>query len=303
MTREGRTENRKRSKNGLKDKNPLDPGHESHHISHSGEVGAPEMPAPLSVAGHTALPVTEGSGTSTAATCRPADRICRPPGAARPRSAFADRNVDRPVESANVDIPARHLRDANVDPVAICLRDAYLNGGNERRGRQADMHPVRFELSERAVRRWAGTMPGGAGVPCHYSPSQPSCPDLFHCCPVKIGWTQRKALVQGGFPALPPDRDTDRGSRVPRRPCPPLVTPDLIRGPEPQAPPSPGFPGPRIKSGVTRGGGDGLSHGRGARAEKLNRSRQRSTCPARHSKDTNVDPASRFVYPMPMSTA
>ena len=60
MTREGRTENRKRSKNGLKDKNPLDPGHESHHIFYSGEVGAPEMPAPLSVAGHTALPVTEG---------------------------------------------------------------------------------------------------------------------------------------------------------------------------------------------------------------------------------------------------
>ena len=42
---------------------------------------------------------------------------------------------------------------------------------------------------------------------------------------------------------------------------PPAVTPDLIRGPEPQAPPSPGFPrigvrgepGPRIKSGVTAG--------------------------------------------------
>ena len=39
-----------------------------------------------------------------------------------------------------------------------------------------------------------------------------------------------------------------------RRPFSPAVTPDLIRGPGPQAPPSPGFPGPRIKSGVTAGG-------------------------------------------------
>ena len=67
------------------------------------------------------------SATSTAATCRPADRICRPPGAARARSAFADGNADRPVESANVDIPARHPRNANVDPVAICLPDAYVD--------------------------------------------------------------------------------------------------------------------------------------------------------------------------------
>ena len=52
--------------------------------------------------------------------------------------------------------------------------------------------------------------------------------------------------------------------------CPPLVTPDLFRGPglprtpirglprtpirRPQAPPPPGFPGPRNKSGVTTGG-------------------------------------------------
>ena len=42
-------------------------------------------------------------------------------------SAFADGNVDRPVESANVDIPARHPRNANVDPVAICLPDAYVD--------------------------------------------------------------------------------------------------------------------------------------------------------------------------------
>ncbi len=49
------------------------------------------------------------------------------PPAPRPRSAFADGNVDRPVESAEVDIPARHLPDANVDPVAICLRDAYVD--------------------------------------------------------------------------------------------------------------------------------------------------------------------------------
>ena len=50
----------------------------------------------------------------------------------RARSAFADGNADRPVESANVDIPARHLRGANVDPVAICLLDAGIDGGNGR---------------------------------------------------------------------------------------------------------------------------------------------------------------------------
>ena len=44
----------------------------------------------------------------------------------RARSAFADGNADRHVESANVDIPARHLRNANVDPVAICLPDAFV---------------------------------------------------------------------------------------------------------------------------------------------------------------------------------
>ena len=46
----------------------------------------------------------------------------------RARSAFADGNADRPVESTKVDIPARHLRDANADPVAICLPDAYVDG-------------------------------------------------------------------------------------------------------------------------------------------------------------------------------
>ena len=39
--------------------------------------------------------------------------------APRARSAFADGNADRRVESANVDSPARHPRDANADPVAI----------------------------------------------------------------------------------------------------------------------------------------------------------------------------------------
>ena len=54
------------------------------------------------------------------------------------RSAFADGNVDRRVESANVDIPARHSKNANVDPVAICLRDACVDDTNRRRSRQAD---------------------------------------------------------------------------------------------------------------------------------------------------------------------
>ena len=38
---------------------------------------------------------------------------------------------------------------------------------------------VRFRFSARAVRPWAGTMPGGAGLLRRSSPSQPSCPDLF----------------------------------------------------------------------------------------------------------------------------
>ena len=45
----------------------------------------------------------------------------------------ADGNVDRPVEAAEVDILARQLRDANVESVAICLLNAYVNGTNERR--------------------------------------------------------------------------------------------------------------------------------------------------------------------------
>ena len=61
-----------------------------------------------------------------------------------------------------------------------------------------------------------------------------------------------------------PSAGSGHGSRPARsgRPFSPAVTPDLIRGPEPQAPPSLGFPrigvrgkpGPRIKSGVTTGG-------------------------------------------------
>ena len=73
-------------------------------------------------------PPTEGFRDAHAATCRLADPICRPPGAARARSAFADGNVDRRVESAEIDIPARHPQDANADPVAICLSDAYVDG-------------------------------------------------------------------------------------------------------------------------------------------------------------------------------
>ena len=58
-------------------------------------------------------------------------------------SAFADGNVDWRIESAEIDIPARHPRDANADPVAICLPDAYVDGGNERRGRHANELPNR----------------------------------------------------------------------------------------------------------------------------------------------------------------
>ena len=46
---------------------------------------------------------------------------------------FADGNVDTPVDAAEIDILARQLNDANVESVAICLLNAYVNGGNERR--------------------------------------------------------------------------------------------------------------------------------------------------------------------------
>ena len=56
-----------------------------------------------------------------------------------------------------------------------------------------------------------------------------------------MGWTGRKALVEAGF------RRIDRiGTRIVARPRLPLlapaVTPDLFRGPDWQAPLSPGFP-------------------------------------------------------------
>ena len=71
-----------------------------------------------------------------------------------------------------------------------------------------------------------------------------------------------------------------------RRHVPPAVTPDSIRGPEPQAPSSPGFPrigvrgapGPRIKSGVTSGGDAGRRvEARGRRPPP--RLALRSSCP------------------------
>ena len=57
--------------------------------------------------------------------------------------AFPDGNADRRIESAEIDIPARHPRGANADPVAICLPDACVDGGNQRRGRHANELPNR----------------------------------------------------------------------------------------------------------------------------------------------------------------
>ncbi len=53
--------------------------------------------------------------------------------------------------------------------------------------------------------------------------------------------------------------------------APPLVTPDLFRGPDCQAPLSPGFPGPRNKSGVTTGGAEMVSPVGVEPVSKLNR--------------------------------
>ncbi len=90
------------------------------------------MPAPLSVAGHTVPHVEDTIVHATAIVIR------------RARSAFADGNVDRRVESAEIDIPARHSKDANVDPVAICLLDVYVDGEN-RRHAGVDAGPLAVE--------------------------------------------------------------------------------------------------------------------------------------------------------------
>ena len=91
-----------------------------------------------------AFPVTEGLRNEHRSDMfDPRIEYAVPRCRARARSTFADENVDRPAESAEVDILARHPRDANVDPVAICLPDACVDGGNERRGRHANELPNR----------------------------------------------------------------------------------------------------------------------------------------------------------------
>ena len=103
-----------------------------------------------------------------------ADSRCRARAPGISGRAFADRNADRPVESANVDgnadrpagsanidSPARHLRGANVDPVAICLLDAGIDGGNERRSRQAERQARRgVGLSQRAKPHYLAGLAG-----------------------------------------------------------------------------------------------------------------------------------------------
>ncbi len=81
----------------------------------------------------TALPATEGfrdahrrDMPTRGWCCASAFGICR--------QTFADGNVDRPVESANVDIPVRHPRGGNVVSVAICLPDAYVERHRPGRG-------------------------------------------------------------------------------------------------------------------------------------------------------------------------
>ena len=102
----------------------------------------------------------------------------------------------------------------------------------------------------------------------------PSCPELV---PLLSGLT----LVDRAYgPVIRGPRrigpvEARIAGRSHRPSVSPAVTPDLIRGPACQAPLSPGFPrigvrgepGPRIKSGVTRGGGDGPACRHGARPE------------------------------------
>ena len=55
-----------------------------------------------------------------------------------------------------------------------------------------------------------------------------SCPDLFHCCPVKMGWPRYKALVQAGF------RPFRRiGTRIASRRPPPSLSPRCHPGLDP----------------------------------------------------------------------
>ena len=157
--------------------------------------------------------------------CADHDETGSPP---RARSAFADGNADRRVESANVDIPARHLRGANVDPVAICLPDAYVDG-----------------------RRRIGTR---IAARPYAPPSPPSCPDLFRASTwfrrlarARPAPRCRKTWMPGTSPGMTVgETAARRRARLSPRP---VVTPALSRGPAPQAPPSPGFP--RMGSGTS----------------------------------------------------
>ena len=99
-----------------------------------------------------------------------------PPGAARARSAFADGNADRRVESANVDIPARHSRDANVDPVAICLLDV----GTARRDGWRTTGTICRQAGQgaSAVSMWMWTGSGPSSI------SRPSTRTAFSASPM-----------------------------------------------------------------------------------------------------------------------
>ena len=65
--------------------------------------------------------------------------------------------------------------------------------------------------------------------------------------------------MPGTSPGMTTEGERGAGGCPPRPTLspPPAVTPALSRGPGPQAPPSPGFPGPRLKAGVTAGGQGG----------------------------------------------
>ena len=119
-------------------------------------------------------------------------------------------------------------------------------------------------------------------------PSMPSCPGLFHCCPVKMGRTRCKALVQAGFR---PVRTCPF--------CPPAVTPALSRGPGLLRTPIRGKPGdggacgpgPRLKAGVTAGGGDNVGRG-GHPPAPL--SRHARTCSG-HPRPSAASPAPAYT--------
>ena len=176
-------------------------------------------------------------------------------------STFADSTRPSTLPSANADraraaLGSRHSRSAgrHVAVMLVAGDDRVGNGGDgmhgrvlhmggrrarQRKGAPASPAPPLSHCEKYGVERVPGQdifsllghFSAVSGFP---SPPPSSCPDLFHCCPVKMGWTRYKALVQAGF------RPFRRiGTRIAARRPPPSLSPCCHPGLDPGSRPAP----------------------------------------------------------------